>query len=371
MNANTVNTDTTNTDTTNTSATKSASPIVDGVIKQWCSPKPNEIGNTVEEFVRLLGGPTLLRIKGRDSSRSRAISTLLHGNEPSGIKAVFRWLKEEVVPCVDVLVFIASVDAALEEPGFFFRHLDHQRDLNRCFIAPFDDEPGRIAEAILQLLHEEKPEALVDIHNTSGSGPSFAVTINFDSAHQALTSLFTQRLIHTDLRLGAIMEYSENDVPTVTIECGGAQDDEADEIAYEGIQRYISEVDVLTEQDADWGLELLQNPIRVELKASSSIIFDEIANKNIDITLPPTIENHNFGTISPSEPLGWLGDKGLSCLVAENTKGEDKLRKILREENGMLYAAQPIRAFMITTNATIAKSDCLFYAVADHGGEIS
>lgn len=344
---------------------------MNGIIRRWVSPKAAELGETVEEFVAKLGGPTLLRIKGKDSSRSRAISTLLHGNEPSGIKGVFRWLKEETIPCVDILIFVASVDAALENPGFFHRHLKHHRDLNRCFTAPFDDEPGKIAEAMLAILHEEKPEALIDIHNTSGSGPSFAVTINSDKEHQALTSLFTQRLIHTDLRLGAIMEFSENDVPTVTIECGGAQDEEAHEIAYEGIQRYISETNVLIEREADWGLELLENPIRVELKGDATIAFDESVKAGIDITLPPSIENHNFGVILPNEPLGWLGEKGLSCFVAENTKGHDKLSKILRAEGGVLYAAQPIRAFMITTNASIAKSDCLFYAVADHGGEIS
>ncbi|PCJ44493.1 MAG: succinylglutamate desuccinylase [Moraxellaceae bacterium] len=341
------------------------------MIRQWTAPAASELGESVEEFVRILAGPTLLRIKGKDSSRLRAISTLLHGNEPSGIKAIFRWLKEGSVPCVDILVFVASVDAALAMPGFFLRHLAHQRDLNRCFNPPFDDEPGKIAEAMLAILHDEKPEALVDIHNTSGSGPSFAVTITNDKEHRALTSLFTQRLIHTDLRLGAIMEFSENDVPTVTIECGGAQDDEAHEIAYEGINRFISEENVLTEQETDWGLELLENPIRIELKEDVTIAFEEKAKVNTDITLPPSIENHNFGIISPGQPLGWLGERGLDCFVVKNTLGENKLTKVLREEAGVLYVAQPIRAFMITTNADIAKSDCLFYAVADHGGAIS
>jgi len=228
-----------------------------------------------------------------------------------------------------------------------------------------------IAEAMLAILHDEKPEALIDIHNTSGSGPSFAVTITNDTKHRALTSLFTQRLIHTDLRLGAIMEFSENDVPTVTIECGGAQDDEAHELAYEGIKRFTSEDNVLTEQETDWGLELLENPIRIELKEDVTIAFAEKAKVDTDITLPPSIENHNFGIILPDQPLGWLGERGLACFVVKNTLGEDKLSKVLREEAGVLYVAQPIRAFMITTNADIAKSDCLFYAVADHGGAIS
>ena len=42
----------------------------------------------------------------------------------------------------------------------------------------------------------------------------------------------------------------------------------------------------------------------------------------------------------------------------------------MRIEDGILYPAQPLKLFMITNNASIASSDCLFYAVADDGSAI-
>ena len=55
------------------------------------------------------------------------------------------------------------------------------------------------------------PEAVIDLHNTSGSGPSFGVCTHMDRQHDALVSLFTQRLIVSNLGLGALMEISEDD----------------------------------------------------------------------------------------------------------------------------------------------------------------
>jgi hypothetical protein len=42
----------------------------------------------------------------------------------------------------------------------------------------------------------------------------------------------------------------------------------------------------------------------------------------------------------------------------------------VRISDGKLYPAQPLKLFMITNNAAIAHSDCLFYAVADDGSSI-
>ena len=59
---------------------------------------------------------TLFRsIPGRDSSRTRVLVTLSHGNEPSGVEAVHGWLQAEQVPAVNVVVILGAVQAALLE----------------------------------------------------------------------------------------------------------------------------------------------------------------------------------------------------------------------------------------------------------------
>ena len=334
------------------------------------NPLATDIGNNVEEFLRSLAGPTCFFLEGEDDTRTRALVTLLHGNEPSGAMALFRWLKSCERPAVNVVCIIASVAAALEPPLFSHRMLPRARDLNRCFRPPFDDAQGALAEEILEILHMHHPEAVIDMHNTSGSGPSFGVCTYMDRQHDALVSLFTQRLIVSNLGLGALMEISEHSYPTVTVEVGGRLDDDAHELAYEGMVRYFQARTVLAHEETDWGLELLRDPIRLELLDHVTLTYADEPSANYDITLKTDIEHHNFGGVSPDTLLGWASGPERSLFTALDVGGRCAVTRLVRIKDGELYPAQPLKLFMITNNAAIAYSDCLFYAVADDGSTI-
>ena len=333
-------------------------------------PLATELGHNVEEFLRGLGGPTCFFLGGEDNSRTRALVTLLHGNEPSGVMALYRWLKSGRRPAVNVVCIVASVVAALEPPLFTHRMLPRARDLNRCFRPPFDDAQGVLAEEILEILRLHHPEAVIDMHNTSGSGPSFGVCTHMDRQHDALVSLFTQRLIISHLGLGALMEISEHSYPTVTVEVGGRMDDEAHELAWEGMCRYFESTTVLDEGDTDWGLELLRDPIRLELNEHVTLTYAESPRDNYDITLRTDIEHHNFGGVTPDTFLGWAAGSERALFTAQDAGGRCAVTRLVRIEDGKLYPAQALKLFMITNNAAIAESDCLFYAVADDGEPI-
>lgn len=333
-------------------------------------PLATDIGNNVEEFLRLLGGPTCFFISGDDDSRCRALVTLLHGNEPSGAMALHRWLRSAERPAVNLVCIVASVAAALETPLFSHRMLPRARDLNRCFRPPFEDAQGALAEEILEILRMHHPEAVVDMHNTSGSGPSFGVCTHMDRHHDALVSIFTQRLIVSRLDLGALMDISEHSYPTVTVEVGGRLDEEAHELAYEGMSRYFAASSVLDEADTDWGLELLRDPIRLELNDHVTLTYADEPRNNYDITLRLDIEHHNFGGVTPDTLLGWAGGRERDLFSALDAGGRCAVTRLVRIEEGKLYPAQPLKLFMITNNAAIAEADCLFYAVADDGSTI-
>ena len=321
-------------------------------------------------FLRELGGPACLFLTGEDRARTRALVTLLHGNEPSGAIALRRWLKSGQRPAVNVVCVVASVAAALEPPLFSHRMLPRARDLNRCFRPPFDDAQGLLAEEILEILRLHNPEAVVDMHNTSGSGPAFGVCTYMDRQHDALVSLFTQRLIISSLGLGALMEINEDSFPIVTVEVGGRLDEQAHELAYEGMCRYFTESTVLDTTATDWGLELLRDPIRLELRDNVTLTYAEQPCPTYDITLKADIEHHNFGTVSEETLLGWARGPERSLFSALDAGGVCAVTRLVRIENGELYPAQPLKLFMITNNAAIAESDCLFYAVADDGSTV-
>lgn len=319
---------------------------------------------TVNEFLCRLPGPVAIHVAGIDSDRTRALVTLSHGNEPSGLEAVYHWLRSGVVPAVNAVLVIASVEAARAEPLFYHRMLPGRRDLNRCFSGPADDAEGQLAHAILQHLRAQRPEAVIDLHNTSGSNPAFSVTTSDTQALRGLSSLFVNCMIMTDLRLGSLME-QDLGCPVVTIEAGGSQDESAEVVALLGLQRYLAD-------DSDAGtveqLRMMSHPLRLELAPHTRIDFSMHALHDRDVTVRSDIEIFNFKPVAAGQPLAWLGDAGMQHLQIGGTRSQNRVLDYFQVEQGQLCARLPMTLFMATTRPDIAAADCLFYFVAEESG---
>ena len=108
------------------------------------------------------------------------------------------------------------------------------------------------------------------------------------------------------------------------------------------------------------GIEQRQRA-RVELQPGVSVAYHETLLEEVDITLRPDIEHCNHGLTASTRCLGWVGPGGLALLSACNADGVDQLPHLLREDGGWLYPTTAVRIFMATTNARIARDDCLFY----------
>lgn len=330
-------------------------------LHSWDAPSSHEIGKTVEEFLEILRGPTWLRLPGRDRSRSRAISTLLHGNEPSGIRALFHFIQSGQQPAVDLVCFVGAVDAALTPPGFAHRNLPGHKDLNRCFREPFNGPEGSIAEEVIKRFRQAKPEALIDLHNTSGSSPAYGVATQLGVAQKTLTSLFSNHLILTDLRLGTLMEATEFDFPTITVECGGARDSHSERVALEGLTQYAESKSVIDLRPKYDTVSVFRHPVRVELREGSNVAYGTGPLSEANLTLRHDADRFNFGVLNPGEILGWLGANPLEVLSARDSAGQDRTREIFQEKSGCLVISQAGHILMMTTDPFIARSDCLFY----------
>ena len=340
------------------------------VIRTWEAPSPKEIGNNVEQFLQMLGGPTWLRLPGQDRSRTRALSTLLHGNEPSGIRALFNYLRSGEQPAVDLLCFIGAVEAALAPPGFAHRHLPDHKDLNRCFREPFVLSEGQIALEVLKQFRDAKPDALIDLHNTSGRSPAYGVTTQLGAAQKTITALFAPHLILTDLRLGALMEATEFDFPTITVECGGAGDPASDWVASHGLNQYARTESVLDLNPAFDSVTVFQHPVRVELREGMRVMYGRERLDDADLTMCHDADRHNFGVVNAGEVLGWLGPHGLEVLCARNSSGKDLVHEIFHEQSGCLVVSQSGHILMMTTEPHIAMGDCLFYWIPVNEEEV-
>ena len=88
------------------------------------------------------------------------------------------------------------------------------------------------------------------------------------------------------------------------------------------------------------------------------------------LDLSSQIDRHNFETLPPGTPLGWLRDGAPWPLEAIGQDGEDHSHALFAREGGMLTARRELVPIMMTTDVEIALSDCLFYAVRRTGGRI-
>ncbi len=323
---------------------------------------PAQVGETLYQFLNYLSGPTVIHVKGEESSRCRVVVTLLHGNEPSGLKAIHQLLLSQFKPAVDTKFIIASVVAARTEPVFEYRMLPGQKDLNRCFGNHKRDLQSLLASAIKDEVQTYQAEAIIDLHNTSGSGPAFSVSVSNSEQHLAMAAHFTHRMIVTDLRLGSIME-QRLACPIITVEAGGAYDDDADLTALEGIKSFLSANDVF-KQTQD--IEQLHNPRRLELNPSGSIAYAQLPVKGASLTMRQDIERLNFGTTKANQLLGWLPDNNLDTLQLDNADFNVSDYFVVEssdQEGYQLKTKCTLTLFMVTTRADIASSDCLFYFI--------
>jgi hypothetical protein len=312
------------------------------------------------QFMQVFTGLSVIDIQGVDSTRTRVLTTLIHGNEPSGFIACHAWLKSGLTPATNVRILICNPEAASTKPVFTHRYIDLDKDLNRYF-GPRHQEKNALevrANQIKNLIAEVKPEAVVDLHNTSGSGPAFGVSTIDSHGALALVSLFASKVILTELKVGALMEVDFN-APIVTIECGGAKDSAAHQVAYHGIEQFFA-LPSLSLQNAP-KIKVYGQPIRVELKNNASVGFANLKLPTASLTLRLDIELLNYKHAQQGEFLGWYDETKPIPISALDQLNQDHTLDLFRFEKGNLLAKQDLQVFMATTLPDIATNDCLFY----------
>jgi hypothetical protein len=326
-------------------------------------PATRDIPASAADFLAALGGPCAILVPGRDRGRVRAVTTLLHGNEPSGFAAVHRWLRDDAEPAVDTLLVIANVEAALAPPGFDHRMLPGREDLNRCFLGPFTSRDGALAQAILQVLREARPEAVLDIHNNSGHNPPYAVGVEPTREALSLAGLFGHRFVWSHLQLGALME-AIADLPSATIEVGRSGDPAADEVAYAGLSRFLASTQLFGAGPPE-AMQVLVMPMRVRLQPGTRLAIADAAEPDADLTIQADLDRHNFECIPQDSAIGWAEGTRLPLELIDEA-GRDRAAEFFRIEKGQLRTRIPLVPIMITTDPKAAAGDCLFYIVREH-----
>jgi hypothetical protein len=171
------------------------------------------------------------------------------------------------------------------------------------------DPDASLARAILADLRAGRPEALVDLHNTSGFGPWYGVGTRANADQLALVSLFSGYHVLTDIRLGTLMEATEDDWPTVTIECGGAQDPRSDKTAYTGLTRYLGAPTLFGAPETGSAVSVLRHPIRVRLADGAAVAYGSEPATDAPLTLRRDIDRFNSSVLTEDDPIGWASSQ--------------------------------------------------------------
>jgi hypothetical protein len=331
------------------------------------NPTPDILKASAIEFIESLKGPVVIDITGKDNSRTRVITTLIHGNEPSGLIAFHQWFEEltttNSLPSTNIRIIIPSTVAALYPPLFSTRFMPGCKDLNRCFGQEDDScEQIALANEIEVAIRAVRPEAVIDIHNTSGSSPAFSVAIRSGDSEKNLAAFFCNQLIHTQIKLGAVMELDFK-CPIVTIECGGSEDAISIKRAYHGIKQF-TELDDLKIELKNETVDVHKNPIRVMLNPGLSLAYADTDIADIDLVLVADNERRNFGVTHKGTFLGWIKGTCSGTLSALNQQQKNICEELFEIKQGKLFSRRDLNFFMATDRANIAIADCLFYVTS-------
>jgi hypothetical protein len=259
---------------------------------------------------------------------------------------------------------ICSVEAAQSLPAFSHRYLINGIDINRCFDTKLSRGYYLRAKLIAQAIEEVSPELVVDLHNTSGSGPAFAVCIEITGNALAIISLFCQSVIISGIKLGALMEQNFN-CPVITVECGGAQDKLAHQVAFQGIKQLaeMNDINPSAKQSIKPLVRVIHQPLRVKLRAEICLHYAWSNEGYTGVTLLPSIEQTNFDGAKRGQSLGWIDELALDNLELVDDDQNNVIDDYFIAKDNKFICKQDMKIFMATKNKAIAKADCLFYIV--------
>ena len=333
-------------------------------IEYLTNPDPVTLKADFQQFLLSLDVPTVIDITGKDAHRTRVITTLLHGNEPSGLIAIHRWLTQDAklpIPQTNMRFIFVSVEAANASPLMSHRYLSDGLDINRCFGSGLDHGYFQRANLIAKAIADVNPEAVVDLHNTSGSGPAFAVSPLISTRGLTLTSFFCDTIILSSIELGALMEQNF-DCPVITVECGGSNDEQAHAVAYQGISD-LAQCHCLDSYQQKSPVDIVYKPLRMQLTPHVNLSYANHYEGSSGVTLSAKIEQFNYGSARKGQMLGWLDEHGLSNLQLLNGAEENVIEQFFTLRDNQLVCATHLRIFMATAMHEIAVNDCLFYVV--------
>ncbi len=309
-----------------------------------------------ERLVDILPGPTLIHIAGRDP-QPLFVSTLLHGNEYSGLDAIQKVLRRHAGRGLhrSLLLFIGNIRAAAAN----VRTLSGERDYNRVWPGTLypDDPLASMAGQVYDYAARRNLFASIDIHNNTGFNPHYACVRKLEPKFIALAQLFSRIVVHFQRPVGTQAAAFANLCPAITVECGKAGVGSATEHAVELVEAALSISHLPDHPPAPHDVDLLRTYAIVRPPAGASFSFD---GAPADFMFRPDIDRMNFSELEPGASFG-AARMGMRLEILPGDNEDHQPEEYFSYDGGEIRLTRSTLPAMLTLDPRAVKEDCLCY----------
>jgi succinylglutamate desuccinylase len=315
------------------------------------------LDSPADRLIEILPGPTLFDLPGRDP-HPLFVSTLLHGNEDSGVSAAQTILRRHAARGLNrsLLLFIGNIAAAAQHR----RTLPGQSDHNRIWpgtLTP-NDPLARMARWVYDYAAERKPFASVDIHNNTGFNPHYGCVTRLEPEFIALAQLFSRIVVHFQRPLGTQTAAFSHLCPAITVECGKSGAGSATEHAVELLEACLSVSRLPDHPPAPHDVDLLRTYAIVKPPNGASFSFDGSA---ADFVFRADIDHLNFSELAAGASFGAVQASGARLQVLPGDGDDAPPDDYFDYSGGEIRLARSAIPAMLTVDPRAVEEDCLCY----------
>lgn len=310
-----------------------------------------------DRLIDLLPGPTLFDLPGRDP-HPLFVSTLLHGNEDSGLGAVQAVLRRHAARGLNrsLLLFIGNIRAAAAH----VRTLPDERDYNRVWpgtLTP-DDPLAHMARWVYDYAARRNLFASIDIHNNTGFNPHYSCVRRLEPKFIALAQLFSRTVVHFQQPVGTQAGAFAELCPAITVECGKAGAGSATEHAIELVEAALSISQLPDHAPAPHDVDLLRTYAIVKPPASASFSFD---GSPADFIFRSDIDHMNFSELAPGASFGSVQAPGARLEILPGDSVDAQPEEYFDYTGGEIRLSRAAIPAMLTVDPRAVRLDCLCY----------
>jgi len=310
-----------------------------------------------EEIHTLFPGPTLIRLAG-EKTPPLFLSTLLHGDEPTGFLSIQKFFKQHqgstsLLPR-ELRLLIGNPLAAAGNA----RSLPGQPDFNRIWNGG-DSPAHRVARQVVDVIRNEGAFAAVDIHNSSGKNPYYACLNKLDGPIINLARIFSQNLVYFTRPKEVLSNAFSEFCPAVTLECGQPGDLEGQEQVLDFLDELFSQEELPEDPHHLETPTIYHSIARIHVPQDCKVAFNREV-PGVDLCFVQNLDTMNFSELPENTLLGWRlnDDFRLSVIDEEGADVEDQF---FCYDKGEIRLRRAVIPSLLTTNTQSVYQDCLGY----------